>query len=291
MIVCAARELSNRSPLYRSAEGRNKDMHASFFLITTVLITGLVCSAGFASEKKETMDKDSTTKSPEQERWEKLVPKQFHNRAAFQFVEDDPDLPRVLLIGDSISIGYTVPVRELLAGKANVHRVPENAGDTSRGLERLDMWLGEKPWDVIHFNWGLHDLKRMKGGNLDVSGEQVSSPEEYQKNLEELVTRLKKSGAKLIWASTTPVPEGAGGRTKGDEVKYNQVAAEVMQKHGIAINDLYSFALSRLDEIQMPQNVHFHEEGSKALGEEVAKSILENLQSRKDTKSTDTVNP
>ncbi len=72
---------------------------------------------------------------------------------AFATVEDDPRLPRVLLIGDSISIGYTVPVRKLLAGKANVHRIPTNGGPTTRGLEQIDKWLGKKPWDVIHFNW------------------------------------------------------------------------------------------------------------------------------------------
>ena len=78
------------------------------------------------------------------------------------------DLPRVLIIGDSISIGYTLPVRKLLDGRANVHRAAANCGPTTRGLESLDAWLGDKPWDVIHFNWGLHDLKYMgpQGQNL-----------------------------------------------------------------------------------------------------------------------------
>src|SRR5262249_4795155 len=78
---------------------------------------------------------------------------------AFAPVKDDPALPRVLLIGDSISIGYTVPARKLLQGKANVHRIPENGGPTSNGSAKLDKWLGDGKWDVIHFNWGLHDLK------------------------------------------------------------------------------------------------------------------------------------
>ena len=52
-------------------------------------------------------------------------------------VKDDPALPRVLLIGDSISIGYTVPTRRLLEGKANVHRIPTNGGPTTRGLEHI----------------------------------------------------------------------------------------------------------------------------------------------------------
>ncbi|MGC9318533.1 MAG: SGNH/GDSL hydrolase family protein, partial [Armatimonadota bacterium] len=72
----------------------------------------------------------------------------------FQPIEDDPELPRVLLIGDSISVGYTLPVRSILEGTANVHRIPENGGPTARGLERIEDWLGDERWDVIHFNWG-----------------------------------------------------------------------------------------------------------------------------------------
>ena len=53
---------------------------------------------------------------------------------ALQQIEDVSGLPRVLLIGDSISMGYTVPVRELLKGKANVHHPPTNCGPTTRGL-------------------------------------------------------------------------------------------------------------------------------------------------------------
>src|SRR5581483_1704324 len=74
-------------------------------------------------------------------------------------VTDDPMKPRVLLIGDSISMGYTLPVRKLLADRANVHRIPENGGPTTTGLKNIEKWLGDDKWDVIHFNWGLHDLK------------------------------------------------------------------------------------------------------------------------------------
>lgn len=78
---------------------------------------------------------------------------------AMKEVPDIAGLPRVLLIGDSISIGYTLRVRELLNGKANVHRVPANAAATAYGLEKLDAWPGTGKWDVIHFNFGLHDAK------------------------------------------------------------------------------------------------------------------------------------
>jgi acyl-CoA thioesterase-1 len=190
---------------------------------------------------------------------------------AFAVVKDDPALPRVLLIGDSISIGYTVPVRELLAGKANVHRIPENGGPTINGLAKLDSWLGSGKWDVIHFNWGLHDIRQDDGKNQQVK------IGDYEKNLTELVTRLKASGAKLIWCSTTPVPKGADRREPGDEVQYNAVAKKIMDAGGIMIDDLYAFALPLEEKIQRPANVHYTDEGSKVLAEKVAASILEAL--------------
>ncbi len=122
-------------------------------------------------------------------------------RPVFAPIEDAPGLPRVLLIGDSISIGYTLPARALLAGAANVHRIPVNGGPTPRGVEQIDSWLGKGKWDVIHFNWGLHDLKYMSDGRKQVE------LDIYERNLERLVERLQATGAKLIWASTTPVPD------------------------------------------------------------------------------------
>ncbi len=190
---------------------------------------------------------------------------------AFAQIVDEPNLPRVLLLGDSISIGYTIAVREALAGKANVHRPADNCGPTIKGLELLDKWLGDGKWDVIHFNWGLHDLKYIG------DKQQVPLPD-YEKNLTKLVERLKQTGAKLVWCATTPVPEGSSPpRNDADVVAYNAAAARIMKANNIPTNDLYAFALPRLKEIQRPANVHFSPEGSKVLAEQVARSILDAL--------------
>ena len=197
-------------------------------------------------------------------------------------IEDQPGLPRVLLIGDSISIGYTLPTRELLKGKVNLHRIPTNGGPTSKGLEQIDAWLGKKKWDVIHFNWGLHDLKYMgpNGENLfpkEKGGKEQVPLAEYEKNLDRLVQRLKKTKAKLIWRNTTPVPPGSKGRFVGDSIKYNAAAERVMIRHGVPTHDLFTLSRERMKEIMLPANVHYTKDGSKALAERVAKVILQVL--------------
>jgi hypothetical protein len=231
----------------------------------TLCCTGLLLATfGMAAEKK--VAKVKRTPPP-----------------AFAKIEDKPDLPRVLLIGDSISIGYTVPVRELLASKANVHRIPVNAGPTINGLAKLKSWLGDSKWDVIHFNWGLHDLKYMGPNKENLadpkspsSHQQVALPE-YEKNLAELVKQMQATGAKLIWCTTTPVPEEAVGRVAGDVKKYNDAAARVMQAARVPTDDLCNHAQTKLKEIQLPANVHFTPQGYRYLAEKVAASILEQL--------------
>lgn len=204
----------------------------------------------------------------------------------FAPIEDDPSLPRVLLIGDSISIGYTLGVRERLAGRANVHRPPANCASTLEGLANLDAWLGDGKWDLIHFNWGLHDLKF-----LGPNGENLADPEapdsrrkvpieDYERHLGVLVKRLQATGAVLVWRTTTPVPEGAKGRVPGDAARYNEVAARVMKQAGVAVHDLFGSVKPRLSELQRPSDVHFTREGSAVIAEETAAVIREALGAR-----------
>jgi len=201
---------------------------------------------------------------------------------AFAKIEDKPGLPRVLLIGDSISIGYTLAVRELLKDQANVHRIPTNGGPTTNGLKNMDQWLGESKWDVIHFNWGLHDLKYVANDGVTITDSKTDGSHhqvalaEYEKNLRELVKRLKQTGAMLVWCETTPVPEGSRGRILGDEILYNEVAAKVMKDTGIETNALHSYAKSS-PEAQLPANVHYTPSGSEFLAKKVSSEIKKRL--------------
>ena len=184
-------------------------------------------------------------------------------------IEDQPGLPRVLLIGDSISIGYTLPVRELLKGKANVHRIPTNGGPTKNGTANIEKWLGTGKWDVIHFNWGIHDLKFMPDGKRQVEAE------DYEKNLRTLVARMKASGAKLIWATTTPIPDGelVPARKFGEVPEYNAIAKRVMTENGVALDDLNAAMTPHIAELQNTKDVHYKPEGYAFLAKQVAASI------------------
>ena len=175
---------------------------------------------------------------------------------------------RVLIIGDSISIqGYTKYAAETLEGEMLLHHHADNAETTRNGLAKLDAWLAEAGgnWDIIHFNWGLWDL-RSQGTHVPLA--------EYTANMEKLVARLKKTEATLIFATTTPVPPKNGFKRRDSDVQaYNAAAVAIMKREGIAIDDLYSFIKPTLAEHQRKNDVHFHQAGYKRMGESVVASL------------------
>jgi hypothetical protein len=195
-------------------------------------------------------------------------------------------LPNVLIIGDSISIGYLPFVKELMKDKALVTRPynedgnPENCQGTTNGVKNIDKWIGDTKWDVIHFNFGLHDIKHVdpvtRENSKDPEHPHQADLKQYKKNLTVIVEKLKVSGAKLIFATTTPYPDDVGGplRDPGMPEKYNKAALKIMKKNGITVNDLFAFVLPRMEELQRPKNVHFTETGSRELAKVVTESIL-----------------
>ncbi|WP_233216207.1 SGNH/GDSL hydrolase family protein [Blastopirellula marina] len=218
------------------------------------------------------------TLTPEQQAWEKTLQAELggfylpiHKKEkvagrsnAWDFVADDPKLPRILLIGDSVSRAYTQTVRKELDGVANVHRAPANCGPTATGLKKLDVWMGDGKWDVIHFNFGIHDR------NTPLA--------DYKDRLTQLVERMQESGAKVIWASTTPIPDVEAKKYVAQSiVDRNQVAAEVMKAHGVVTDDLFAAITPKLAELQNKDDVHFSGPGNEFLGQQVAAFLKENL--------------
>jgi len=189
----------------------------------------------------------------------------------------DSSKPKVLIIGDSISLGYTPYVKELLSDEAIVIHNEGNAQYTGIGLLKIDEWLGKEDWDVIHFNWGLWDMYGWRYKDI------LRTPEVYAGNLEILLARLEETGAELIWATTTPVcpaPE-RNDLTLIDsttEEAYREAALRVMRKHQVRVNDLYASIKPKQKEYAIGDNdVHFTSEGSQFLAGQVASEIRKNF--------------
>lgn len=223
--------------------------------------------------------------------WEKSVAPILMKRSpeSFRYVENNPALPNVFIYGDSISIAYTPVVRKQLVGAANVYRLNRN-GDWSgrlisfvKELEEAmrnpaleDPWTFD--WNVIVFNTGLHDLKYLNGQKLDTgNGSPQCPPDAYAENLRKNVRWLRSTypKTKLVFVTTTPVPEGAVGRIPGDAAKYNEVARNVLKEFPeVAVVDLYDFTKPHQpDWCKNPGDVHYNLSGVAAQGEWLAKQI------------------
>jgi len=114
-----------------------------------------------------------------------------------------------------------------------------------------------------------------------IKGTITTSLEQYETNLDQLVQRLKKNGAILIWAMTTVVPEGEAGRFVGDDRKYNQVAATIMKKYGIKIDDLHILTEEFSPDLFVKSgDVHYTKEGYRKIAAQVADNIRAALKSR-----------
>lgn len=198
------------------------------------------------------------------------------------------ELPKVLIIGDSISMGYTPGVKSILKERAIVARVNGNCEGTTKGVAQIEAWLGDNDWDLIHFNFGLHDIKRVKAVGTNKNSNDPNDPyqadlETYAQNLQQIVEALKQSDAKLMFATTTPFPSGVNPfRDPKDVESYNDAAIAIMKENDIQINDLCSSISERLAEFQQPINVHFTQEGSLFLAQQVADALLEVLEPEED---------
>lgn len=187
---------------------------------------------------------------------------------------------KILIIGDSISIGYFPFVKEELKGEATVVHNKGNAQNTFHGLANLKMWIGDTKWDVIQFNFGLWDLcyrsdtSKLQGKQDKVNGKPDTTPQQYEENLEKIVSELEHTGAKLIFVTTTYVPGGEPGRFTKDVAIYNKIAVKVMKAHHIQINDIYKQSKKILAKQPLkPANVHYNPEGYKMLSKLITKRL------------------
>ncbi len=189
---------------------------------------------------------------------------------AWGYVKDQPELPRVLIIGDSISRGYTAPVRRELKGKANVHRAPANCGKTENFFRDGEGWLlqnGSNRWDVITLNFGIHDKDR--------------KPAEYAEYLKKIFARLRQTGATLLWVRTTPFgPIREQGPGADLSVGINETADRVAKEEGLEVIDSHAAVIHDMATLQTKDNIHVNEDGLNRLGHLVATALAPHLKAK-----------
>lgn len=195
--------------------------------------------------------------------------------------------PKILIIGDSISAGYTPYVQSFFKDQAIVERIPGNAQHTGTGMEKIVEWVGDEEWDIIQFNWGLWDLcyrhpdSKIYGNRDKINGTLTFEVSEYEANLDSIVRTLKRiSDAKLIFVTTSYVPEHEAGRFKEDAIRYNEAALRVMDKHAILVNDIYEASIPIHKEYGIGNDdVHFTDKGNEALSRLIINFLREELKS------------
>lgn len=195
--------------------------------------------------------------------------------------QEKADLPRVVLLGDSIRIGYASLVAKKLEGVAVVvHPGRENCGDTPTTLKALDRWLADVKPAVVHFNCGLHDLK------LDRKTKTHQVPRgQYAANLTAIVERLRKATPNVVFATTTPILDdrhagrkAAFDRFDRDVAAYNEAAAAVMKELGVPVNDLNRIVHDGgTDKLLGKDGTHYTPAGNERLAAAVADCVRRQL--------------
>jgi lysophospholipase L1-like esterase len=183
---------------------------------------------------------------------------------------DKSDLPRVLMVGDSIVVGYGSRVEKALAGKAycGQYATSKYCGNPDY-LSELEIILKRHRYDVIHINNGLHGLE-------------YSQPV-YRQDLERLLVVLKKYApkAQLIWATTTPVRMGNqvdkfNPEQNGIVIRLNEIAIKLMRENDIPVDDLYAVVKDH-PEYSANDGLHYNDAGRDELAKAVTREILERL--------------
>jgi lysophospholipase L1-like esterase len=182
----------------------------------------------------------------------------------------------VILIGDSIRMGYQPTVEKLFGNQAQLWAPKENGGTSANVLAHLDEWVLSRRPDIVHLNCGLHDLKTEFG-----AASQAVPLGEYKANLQQIIGRIVEQGAiQLIWAATTPVNQvwhharKPFDRSEADVLAYNAVAQQVAAAYHVPVNDLYQVIVSAgRDQLLTPDGVHLSPAGYTLLGQAVADAI------------------
>lgn len=184
--------------------------------------------------------------------------------------ESTTDKPRILFIGNSISVGYFQIVADRLKEAANCdHYATSRSVEDPAFYKETKMAMGKYNHQIIHFNNGLH------GWHLNC--------EQYEKGLRKYVRFLMKNKAKtcqLVYSLTTPYPSKEPD-IKLDEkmnsvvLERNRIAIKVMSEYKISIVDLYNLVEPKLERYSIRKgDLHYKREGYELMAEKITKEIL-----------------
>lgn len=188
-------------------------------------------------------------------------------------------MKEVLLLGDSIRMFYQERVKELLGEEYSVSAPEENCRFSMYTLNSLRMWLPAFPKpDIIHWNNGLWDT-----AILYAEDGCFTPLDEYLRNLERILRKLRTTGAQIIFATTTPTHPDKANWTgdmppkhdNADIRHYNEAAVELMRREGIPVNDLYAQVCDDIEHYVCEDWIHPSPEGIETLAQAVAQKIRE----------------
>ncbi|NNE91610.1 MAG: SGNH/GDSL hydrolase family protein [Verrucomicrobiales bacterium] len=204
----------------------------------------------------------------------------------------EKNLPRVLYLGDAVHQQIVQEAAGELRGKVEFVFPRILAENTHSALEKLDEILGDEKWDLIYFNYGLGDLiykdpstREIRAMSKFAGGIRVSKPAKYQENLEAIVKRLKKTEAKLMWGTTTPMIKvnafpGYRGNLfdANSEQEYNAIAARIMEQHRIPVCDVHSYILSKFGpDDSHPEHSAYQNHFSRKLKIPIATPVIDGI--------------
>ncbi len=194
-------------------------------------------------------------------------------------------MKKIILLGDSIRMGYQTYVKEELEGEYKVIYSKDNGRFTSFTLWQLNQLLKEhSDVSLIHWNNGYWDM------NIEAPMKEPMTPiEDYVKNLRRIIKLIRETtSAKIIFANTVPVLEKGMARditgidteiSMDNEwvIEYNRAAEAVMAEESIPVNDLYSLCLAHPHYHKCDDLLHLTEKSSREWAKQVAKMAREIL--------------
>ena len=188
-------------------------------------------------------------------------------------------MKEILLIGDSIRMFCQKRLTGLLGDEYHVSAPGENCRFAAYTRNSLRFWLEAFPKpEIIHWNNGLWDIARLYGED-----ECFTPLDEYINNLRRTLPILKATGAKIIFATTTPtdprrekpLPGIPSCHLNSDIERYNSAAVGLMKENGVMINDLYSVVSPHIAEYISEDLIHPNAAGIEAIASATAEIITD----------------